>query len=124
MKTFTHHYLVCALWSSTGENEEPLDRDYSIEDFAPEAIEQAEKDCLDFLELCEREGVSGIPDYGHSEYSDEEMAGHDFWLSRNGHGAGFFDRGLDELGDKLQELAKTYGSCDPYVGDDGKIYLQ
>ena len=26
-----------------------------------------------------------------SEYTAAELAGHDFWLTRNGHGAGFWD---------------------------------
>jgi hypothetical protein len=32
---------------------------------------------------------------------DEGHAGHDFWLTRNGHGAGFWDRGLGEVGENL-----------------------
>jgi hypothetical protein len=54
---------------------------------------------------------------------------HDLWLTRNGHGAGFWDgdyrdreTGID-IGQKLTELAKTYSSVDVYVGDDGQIYL-
>ena len=31
---------------------------------------------------------------GDSELYDEAQAGHDFWLTRNGHGVGFWDRGL------------------------------
>ena len=38
------------------------------------------------------------------------------------HGAGFWDRGLGDLGDRLTMLAQTYEESDPYVGDDGKIY--
>lgn len=37
-------------------------------------------------------------------------AGHDFALTRNGHGAGFWDRGLGEIGDELSDLAKAEGS--------------
>ncbi len=51
-----------------------------------------------------------------------EQAGHDFWLTRNGHGAGFWDRGLGALGERLSKESKPYGSCDLYVGDDGQIY--
>ena len=29
--------------------------------------------------------------------------GHDFWLTSQGHGAGFWDRGLDEIGDTLTD---------------------
>lgn len=51
-----------------------------------------------------------------------DRAGHDFWLTRNGHGAGFWDRGMGKLGDRLADAARAYGSVDLYVGDDKKIY--
>ena len=38
-----------------------------------------------------------------------ELAGHDFALTRNGHGTGFWDRGLGEMGDMLSEECKPYG---------------
>jgi len=40
-----------------------------------------------------------------------EQTGHDFWLSRNGHGAGFFDGDYKE-GDALQRAARSFGSVD------------
>jgi hypothetical protein len=39
---------------------------------------------------------------------DDAQAGHDFWLTRAGHGTGFWDRGLGKLGDKLTKLAKKW----------------
>lgn len=51
-----------------------------------------------------------------------DRAGHDFWLTRCGHGAGFWDRGLGDIGCKLTEAASVYGSVDLYIGDDGLIY--
>ena len=55
---------------------------------------------------------------------DAGQVGHDFWLTRNHHGAGFWDRGLGERGDILTKLAHPYGESDLYVGDDGKVYVQ
>jgi NAD/NADP transhydrogenase alpha subunit len=49
--------------------------------------------------------------------------GHDFWLTRNGHGAGFWDRGYGEIGRKLTDAAHAWGSSDIYIGDDGKLYI-
>ena len=54
---------------------------------------------------------------------DPGQAGHDFWLTRNHHGAGFWDRGLGEVGERLTDAAHAYGSSDLYVGDDGKVYV-
>lgn len=36
--------------------------------------------------------------------------GHDFALTRAGHGAGFWDRGTGEVGDRLSKASKTYGN--------------
>jgi hypothetical protein len=57
---------------------------------------------------------------------DPERSGHDFWLTRNRHGAGFWDRWFGDspqakLGNLLSDAAHVYGSCDLYVGDDGKV---
>ena len=84
-------------------------------DFSPVARDRIASDVLGFVGLCEREGRG-------SEWDDEGF-GIDFWLSRNGHGAGFFDRGRQHDGEWLQEMARAYGSCDAYRGDDGLIYL-
>lgn len=111
MHEMTRHYLVCALWSSTDEHDNPLDANYDIDDIAPESIAQAEEDCLAFL------------NDNKVDITDLEQAGHDFWLTRNHHGAGFWDRGLGEKGKRLTDASHAYGTQDMYVGDDGKVYL-
>lgn len=117
MKTdkFLQAYIECALWSSTDENEEPLDRNYSASDIAPSTLLQMEQDCQSFKDVCTDQNLDWCPE-------GEERAGHDFWLTRNHHGAGFWDRGLGELGAALTEWAHAEGSADLYVGDDGLIY--
>lgn len=42
------------------------------------------------------------------------QAGHDFWLTRNRHGAGYWDRGLGNLGKRLTESAHGYGEVCVY----------
>ncbi|MFX7784369.1 hypothetical protein ABTJ92_19280, partial [Acinetobacter baumannii] len=52
-----------------------------------------------------------------------QYAGHDFWLNRNGHGSGFWDGDWPgEMGDRLDEASKKYGTVDLIVGEDGLIY--
>ena len=47
----------------------------------------------------------------------------DFWLTRNGHGAGFWDGDRKAPhSDKLTELSKSFGQVDLFVGDDSRIY--
>lgn len=41
-------------------------------------------------------------------FYDERLAGSDFWLSRQGHGVGFRDRNLGDIGDRLHEAAREY----------------
>lgn len=82
----------------------------------------------DLLLYCEQMGPwSGSDDRGYIDSEPAEArAGHDFYLTRAGHGTGFWDRGLDELGDRLSEAAKCAGSVDDhtlYANDDGKATL-
>jgi hypothetical protein len=111
---FKTAYILAMLWSSTDESTEaggnPLDDNYSREDIDPETMEAIDADCVAFLSKAD------ISEHG------PELAGHDFWLTRNGHGAGFWD-GDWTNGDALTELSKEFGNLDPYVGDDGKIYF-
>lgn len=55
------------------------------------------------------------------------QAGTDFFLTRNGHGAGFWDRpevyGGQENADALTDLAHSFGEVWSYLGDDGLIYV-
>lgn len=55
---------------------------------------------------------------------DWDDAGRDFWFTRKGHGAGFWDGDLpDELGDTLTERAKEFEEQWPYIGDDCLWYV-
>jgi len=113
LDTFTRAYLECAIWASTNiETEEPLDETHGVDDIALEALQSAIDDCADFR-AANADDLAGL---------DEEQCGHDFWLTRNRHGAGFWDRGLGKVGDRLSEAARVYGSLDLMVGDDGKLY--
>lgn len=113
---FLKGYLEAALWSTTDESDEsggePLDKNYSVDDFSPTAMEIAKKDCAAFQEA----NAADLADI------DCEQAGRDFWLTRNRHGAGFWDRGLGEIGERLTKAAHVYGSVDLWVAQDGLIY--
>lgn len=115
-------YVECALWSSTynptpelGERDydEPMDGAFDLSDIAPESLDSMLADCEAFA-------VDNASDLEGNWTA--EQAGHDFWLTRNGHGAGFWDRGKGAVGDRLSDAAHAYGSSDLYVGDDGNVY--
>lgn len=54
--------------------------------------------------------------------SASECAGHDLWLTSNGHGTGFWDRGLGAVGDQLADAARAFGERHFYADDgDGRL---
>lgn len=118
MDKFTQAYIECALWSSTDDSGTPLDKDHTPSDIAESTLATMVKDCASF-QAANADLLSQVSDSIPADY-----AGHDFWLTRNRHGAGFWDRGLGEIGRKLTEASHTYGSFDLYVGDDGQIHGQ
>lgn len=132
MDEFTRAYIEAALWSSNDESDEsggqPLDANYGPDDISVETMGRIIEDCERF----QRDNAFTLRAYykalplgrnGNREWTVEEQAGHDFWLSRNGHGAGFFDRDVPRtVRDRLQEQARKCGEIDLYVGDDGLIY--
>ena len=121
---FTLAYIEAALWSSnddsTPQGGEPLDANYGFDDIAPDTLEEMAADCKRFQEENAADIAAG-PDA--PDYSRHERAGHDFWLTRNGHGCGFWDGDWpEEIGERLTEASKKYGEYNLYVGDDGMIY--
>lgn len=116
MDSFTKGYIVAALWSSTDDDGEPLDGLLSVDDISADTVESIKSDCADFQE----ENAQFLGQY-KARFSSES-AGHDFWLTRNRHGAGFWDRGLDTLGRTLTASANAWGGVDLYIGDDGMIH--
>jgi len=110
---FLDAYIAVALWSSTDDNSTPLDETYTTGDLSGELMDQMIEDCAAFI--------------AKADLSDERFtqAGHDFWLTRNGHGVGFWARPEvygEEKAQELTALAESFGPVDLYVGDDGRIY--
>lgn len=121
----TRHYLICALWSSIDEEGELLDSRFDLSDISNETKSKAREDVAAFLDLLAREGIEW------KENWSPEQLGHDFWLTRNGHGAGFFDRYSsrnEEAYAMGKHMCDLVGCCtqfpevDLYIGDDGQIY--
>ncbi len=117
---FERSALVCLLWCEKDlDTSEPLDTHHDVSDLHASALASLRDDFKQFLQDNANDLIEAKDTYGYTL----DQAGHDFILSRNGHGAGFFDRGLEEIGDRLQKAAGDVGSTDAYVGDDGYIYL-
>lgn len=125
------YYIVTALWSTNDESDEnggdPMDQNYGPEDLAASAHETMRQDVADFLALIERERPGVYDEMAGTIWADPGQVGHDFWLTRNHHGAGFWDRYYGdqpavELGEFLTKWAHTYGEVNLYVADCGEIH--
>jgi len=125
LEQFLQAYIVAALWSSSGESAEYMDAEKGADDLAPETLAKMRADCVAFLAANSTliECASGYGDYARdSIWSIWERAGHDFWLTRCGHGVGFWDRGLGVIGQRLTDAAAAFGNVDLYIGDNGMVY--
>jgi hypothetical protein len=115
---FAIAYIECALWSSscneTENDDTSLSERYSMADIEDKSIETIISECNDFISQCKPEDLA---------LQRDDQNGHDLWLTRNHHGAGYWDRGLGDAGKRLTDLAHGMGSSDVYVGDDGKLYF-
>jgi hypothetical protein len=117
------------------------------DDIAPESLARIVRDCAAFQAQAADLLAAAYQRPGY----DAARAGHDFWLTRNRHGAGFWcreeldareefealgrprvdDPNWDEfakaransLGDRLSAVAKGFGEVDTYFGDDSQIHL-
>ena len=116
---FTRGYIECLLWSTTDDNDKPLDDNYSYGDISPAFMLRIKADCYRFQQDNAADldqAVSPRP----SEWSAMSQAGHDFWLTRNGHGAGFWDasNGVpypDDVAERLTNAAHKFGNVDVYT---------
>jgi hypothetical protein len=114
MNAFLRGYVACALWLADEDDGEAYE-----EDLAPEALESMRADCAAF----ERDNEADLDAYEAETGRDRDHAGHDFWLTRNGHGTGFWDRGAGDVGKRLTAASAAYGDSDLYRGDDGSLYV-
>jgi len=109
---FTCQYITAMLWAETDSEGVPLDENYDGKpgEFTDRCREQIIADCKAFQEK-----------YGHLG-KDQEMA-HDFWLTRQGHGCGFWSRPeiYGDNTDTLTNAANEFGQFEVYITDDGTI---
>lgn len=142
LQAFIDGYIECAMWANLmmykcehGENAyecdecDPGEIDPELEsaDASPgeyddsltdETLATVERDCRDFVAF----NITDLMACG----LDSSQCGHDFALTRNRHGAGFWDRKHrgtieDAALDRLTEASHAYGSQDFIVGYDGKV---
>jgi hypothetical protein len=89
------------------------------------AIRDAFMDCDKFIGLVDKHFMSKDAEYIINRPGNdlELLAPHEFYLTRNRHGAGFWDGDWDELGDKLTEICHEMKESQLYIGDDNMAYF-
>lgn len=110
---FTRAYIEAAFWTEANPDNEEMDgKDWT--DLADETLAQMVADCARF-QADQKLNLDGYPN---------SNAGHDFWLTRNHHGCGYWenDFGSETQCEALTNAAHDFGEVSLYVGDDGKIY--
>ena len=121
---FYYAFLEAMLWSSlyygTDENDELEQQGYHLDEvFSFENIDQQSADML--LDLCkEFIGKAGNDAILENNYS---QAGHDFWLTIAGHGAGFWDGDWPINGDTLTELCENMVRWAEVENDSESVYV-
>jgi len=113
---------VCRECSKREPNHEPAaDENYDVDDISPEFRQECANDCLAFV----RENAVDIANNGEPIRDNDPFtaAGHDFWLTRNHHGAGFWDGDWPEdVGERLTEASHPYGEVNLWVDQAGKVH--
>jgi len=130
---FFQAYLVAALWSSTitegseenpGERDgDPFDKHFTTSDFTDEALETLRAHAFSFW--CRMwfyiDHEKGRP---AAVAPDTATAGHDFWLTQNGHGAGFWDGDWPVYGEQFTKLSKCYPVVNLYVTAENQVGVE
>lgn len=111
---FTRAYVEAMLWSSTDDDGENYDKNYEAADLVPESMADIVEECQWFQET-------------YAEYIGDKSkeAGHDFWLTRAGHGSGFWDGDWDDpAGTELNEACKPFKENAMVWAENYNLYYQ
>lgn len=119
VQKFLQGYIDAALWSTTDCRDEEGNDTYSLDDEFSDVSDKCRaamlSDCNDFI----ADHGEKLEAFKDATGRDDSDMGHDFWLTRSGHGAGFWDRlsrGANgyEIGEQLTDACKDYGTFELY----------
>lgn len=119
---FTRGYLECAEWCGLLDGDDieggraAFDAYDDVPRWGDKALATAREDCADFQQ-------ANAADLANV---DASQAGHDFYLTRNRHGAGFWDGDYPEdIGRRLTDAAHVYGSADVWFNaEEGTLNFE
>ncbi len=119
---FVISYLATASWVTADSDEN--------DEFTEESKIIAKADCLLFISLVIKEfgAEKARPLLSIAGKDLTYLTPHNFFLTRNGHGAGFWDSpekyGGQENADRLTKICEQMGECEVYhIGEDNQSEL-
>ena len=127
INTITDQYLTAGLELETDDDGNDLIKNYDLSDIPQSEINKARQDVQRFVRMAGKGNLldTFIKAFENDNYGGwESRFGYDFWLTRNGHGTGFWDRDeLDDenVGERLATMTELFGPCNLYITDNGDI---
>ncbi len=118
----TRAFLECAAWADCPE-------DSDANTFTKQTRKQAYQYCKRFVKtnqtlVNEYMNAPQNPWLKSEEWRRYQELGHDLWLTVQGQGAGFWDRGLGALGERLTDVCRAMPSLNLYVSRQNKISIE
>jgi len=114
LSPFQLAYIESAMWLLTDEDGRQLDY-LGLHDISRDTIRAVCKVCEEF-EHANRADLDALN-------VDAAQHGHDFYLTRNRHGVGFWDRGYPtDISGRLTDAAHAYGEDYWFLDSDGVVY--
>lgn len=122
---FFRQYIATMLWAEGPHDIEGDDRSFQDRGFTIDNV--SEHLTTELRAVCDRfcdENAADL-ELWREEFGSDTEAAHDFWLSSQGHGTGFWDRfnnkhPLSVVGRRLNTASKPY-QVDVYLGDNGQV---
>ena len=121
-------FVAASLWTATVTGDEGgteyLDADTDEDDLPDDVLTAMRSEAREFVRTLEESAPAHVvDDYLAAVAGDVSHIGHDFALTREGHGAGFWDRGTGEAGERLTTLAKGQSGegLMAFLHDDGTV---
>jgi hypothetical protein len=119
--SFLQSYLAAMLFTESGDLACAFGLVADPAKISPELLASATADCRKFYN--ENHALFTDENCKYTGCTPDEYAAHDFWMTRNGHGVGFWDGGWAEpAATELHRASKAFGEMEVYTGDDGMYY--
>jgi len=112
-----HHYIIAAIWADCPEGTNPRATHAAMKaarEHVRQFVTAIGADTFTALMACHVFGYGAHADCGNIEPACAAM-GHDIWLTRQGHGVGFWDRKElpATLRDACTQACRKMGECYP-----------